>query len=233
MKICSHVITHDAGVAPNPFHDYCTTALCTPSHMNARLEQDDWLIGNSSKRDGNRLVYAMRISTVLSMNQYFADPRFERKKPKPDGTIIEQRGDNLYYQNEKGVWRRLASPFHNDPKSLRQDPGHPVFVAELFYYFGRKRQMIPRELGQIIQSRQGFHYTTGSLADDFVCWLEANFKSGLLGTPRDMAESTGADCLPVDCVPSGARQSKPEIRADCRPDSRSMRKTHRGKGGCR
>jgi len=81
MKLCSHVIKHDCGLAPNPFHGYCTTALCTPSHMRARLEEGDWLIGVSPRRDGNRLVYAMRISECLSMNEYFHDERFESKKP--------------------------------------------------------------------------------------------------------------------------------------------------------
>src|SRR5437870_2160870 len=77
MRLCSHVVTVDAGLAPNPFHGYCTTAVCTPSHMNLKLEKGDWLIGNSPNEDGNRLVYAMRIADVLSMNQYFHDARFK------------------------------------------------------------------------------------------------------------------------------------------------------------
>ena len=31
MKLFSHIVKDDLGVAPNPFHGYCTTALCTPS----------------------------------------------------------------------------------------------------------------------------------------------------------------------------------------------------------
>ena len=84
MRLCTHVITHDCGLAPNPFHGYCTTALCTPSHMRANLKKGDWLIGISPRSDGNRLVYAMRISEPpLSMNEYFHDARFESKKPTP------------------------------------------------------------------------------------------------------------------------------------------------------
>jgi hypothetical protein len=43
MRLCSHVVTCDSGLAPNPFHGYCTSAVCTPSHMNARLEKCEWL----------------------------------------------------------------------------------------------------------------------------------------------------------------------------------------------
>lgn len=38
----------------------------------------------------------MRISEVLSMNQYFRDERFASKKPKLDGTPEQQCGDNIY-----------------------------------------------------------------------------------------------------------------------------------------
>jgi hypothetical protein len=39
-----------------------------PSHMKAKLQKGDWLIGNSTRKDSNRLVYAMRISEVLCIN---------------------------------------------------------------------------------------------------------------------------------------------------------------------
>jgi hypothetical protein len=68
MKLFSHIVKDDLGVAPNPFHGYCTTALCTPSHMNLRLKDGDWLIGTSPKKDGHKLVYAMRILDRLCMN---------------------------------------------------------------------------------------------------------------------------------------------------------------------
>jgi hypothetical protein len=83
MRLCSHVITDDTGLAPNPFHGYCTSALCTPSHTNAKLKEGDWLIGNSPKKDGNRLVYAMRISEVSS-----ARSRNRMEHPKNSAATI-------------------------------------------------------------------------------------------------------------------------------------------------
>ena len=84
MKLYSHVVKHDTGLAPNPFHGFCTSAVCTPSHAKARLKVGDWLIGNSQKKDGHRLVYAMQLCDVLSMNEYFQDSRFQNKKPKEE-----------------------------------------------------------------------------------------------------------------------------------------------------
>jgi hypothetical protein len=104
MKLFSHIVKDDLGVAPNPFHGYCTTALCTPSHKNLRLEEGDWLIGTSPKKDGHKLVYAMCILKPLTMNEYFCDERFQCKKPKWDGTDIERRGDNIYYKCDDDEW---------------------------------------------------------------------------------------------------------------------------------
>src|SRR5271166_2505121 len=188
MRLCSHVVTTDVGLAPNPYHGYRTSALCTPSHRNARLKEGEWLIGHSRKNEGNRLVYAMRISDVLTMNQYFYDDRFQQKKPRPYGTPEEQCGDNIYYQNDANEWKRLPSRFHNECHDFRKDVGHRVFVAEHFYYFGDRRVPIPDEFASVIQRVRGIHYTEDPLAAKCVSWLEANYKPGILGTPRDMAD---------------------------------------------
>jgi hypothetical protein len=231
MKLCSHVVTHDSGLAPNPLHGYCTSAVCTPSHMNARLEEGDWLVGNSPRRDGNRLVYAMRISKVMSMNQYFRSEMFGAKKPKADGAPEEQCGDNIYYQNEDATWRRLPSVFHNDHKSFAKDvgsdrAGRPVFVAEHFYYFGKQRVSIPLEFARVIQGQQGIHYTRGQPAHDFVAWLEANHTPGRFGTPRDMADHSAETSTTLsDLSAGGPGPTKSQGHGGCGPMSRSVTKT--------
>jgi hypothetical protein len=106
--------------------------------MRANLKEGDWLVGISPKSDGNQLLYAMRISQRLSMNDYFHDRRFGSKKPKLNGNEIEQCGDNLYYQRGAN-WERLPSPFHNGPRDFDKDKGCPVFISDYFYYFGNRR----------------------------------------------------------------------------------------------
>ena len=228
MRLCSHVVTADHGLAPNPFHGYCTSALCTPSHVNARLQKGDWLIGHSTRKDGNRLVYAMCISEVLTMDQYFHDSRFADKKPKPDGTLEEQCGDNFYYKYGLDRWRRLPSRFHNHAANFIKDvgknfAGHPVFVAEHFYYFGCRRIAIPEKFQRVIRNRQGIHYRSGPLADEFVTWLEANYKPGVLGKPRHMEDHAGeTGRMLIDLVADCTGQTESQERSDCRPKSRSF-----------
>jgi hypothetical protein len=237
MKLYSHVITDDTGLAPNPFHGFCTSALCTPSHKNAKLRNGDWLIGNSRKRDGNRLVYAMRISEVLSMNDYFRDGRFERKKPKPDGTWIEQCGDNIYFRGDGGQWKRLPSRFHNDRNAFVKDvgddfAGRPVFVAEHFYYFGCRRVTIPDKLAGVICGGIGIH-DKSNFADEFVTWLEDNHQTGVLGTPRDLlddAVETGT--MITELISGCAAQTKSQERGGCQPQSRFVTEVQRRSRGC-
>lgn len=153
MKIYSHVVTVDAGLAPNPFHGYCTSAVCTPSHMNARLKERDWLIGHSPAADGQRLVYAMRISEVVSMDDYFRDRRFKRKKPTLTGRAEDQCGDNMYYRQPGGHWCRLPSHLHSSAEDMAHDVG--LFVSQHFYYFGDNRVPIPVRFRELVQDRHG------------------------------------------------------------------------------
>jgi hypothetical protein len=153
--------------------------------MHARLRDGDWLVGISSKIDDNRLVYAMRISQSLSMDEYFHDTRFEKKKPKLNGSAIEQCGDNFYYRQE-AEWKRLPSPFHNEPHDREKDPGCPVFISDHFYYFGDRRVTVPDDLLGVTRVVRGIKYHEAALVDRFVTWLEANYKPGRLGKPLDM-----------------------------------------------
>ena len=233
MKLCSYVITVDTGLAPNPFHGFCTNALCTPSHMNARLHPGAWLIGNSSKADGNRLVYAMRIAEVLDMDVYFRDPRFQAKKPNLLGAPEEQCGDNFYYR-EGGEWKRLPSRFHNEPEAFVKDvgknrAGRPVFVAEIFYYFGDKRVPIPDEFRAVIRRVQGIQYTEGQLAEDFVSWLELNYEPGVIGRPQNLRDSSADQGRLITNYPSVGSTAG----TSCGSKRPSSEPRLRRSGGCR
>ena len=88
------------------------------------------------REKGNRLVYAMRITNVLDMNDYF--DQFPSKRPDPAGTFEQRRGDNIYYSRD-GQWRRAPSLEHNTVENFRQDCGRTVYLAEgaeNYWYFG-------------------------------------------------------------------------------------------------
>ncbi|WP_143135508.1 hypothetical protein [Burkholderia ubonensis] len=191
MKLLKYVMTSDSGLAPNPYFGICSLAMCTPNHMNANLKPGDWIVGHSCKASGRRLVYAMRLTKVLGMDEYFRN--FPDKHPDPRGSIEQQYGDNMYFR-EAGRWARLPSAEHNCVESFRQDQGRQVFLAERpdsFWYFGASNRM-PELQGfadrfpWLIQDRQGFRYIhDAERIRAFSGWLSSLEQSGLLGKPRD------------------------------------------------
>lgn len=80
MKLYQYVMTCDTGLAPNPYHGYCTLALCEPQ-IRRTAQVGDWIIGLGSVSAGlgRRLAYAMQVSETLSFEEYWDDPRFECK----------------------------------------------------------------------------------------------------------------------------------------------------------
>jgi hypothetical protein len=187
MKLYSYVVTIDHGLAPNPFWGYCTLAVCTPNHMGIKAQKDDWIIGTSPNSQGNKLVYAMKISETLSFESYYADARFEKKKPVINGSWRERVGDNMYYKDQQGKWIQHPTIQHQSPDLIRKDlKHHVVFVAEHFYYFGDKEIPIPSEFQELIWKRQGCKYEHNpEIVERFLTWLEENFDSGVLGNPKD------------------------------------------------
>lgn len=190
MKLLKYVMTSDAGLAPNPFFGICSLALCTPNHMNARIYAGDWILGHSCRATGNKLIYAMRVTKILTMPEYFSE--FPEKRPNPDGDAIERCGDNLY-DNASGKWRRLPSACHNEIGAFVQDQDRPVFLSEgeeNFWYFGGiddpASRGFPDRFPELIKDRQGISYVHDEeVIDRFARWLKGYGRSGLIGSPRD------------------------------------------------
>ena len=181
MRLCSYVVVHDNGLAPNPFWGYCTLAVCTPNHMGVKLTKGDWIMGTTAAERGRKLLYAMQISEVLSFNQYYTDPRFEKKKPDLDGPWQSRCGDNMYYLDEKGEYQQHQPVcFHTESKDKEKDKKHPqVFISEHFYYFGEKAVVIPSPFSGLIRERQGCKCNHDPhLVTQFLDWLQGQFFPG-------------------------------------------------------
>lgn len=85
----------------------------------------------------------MRVSEKLHFDDYYRDPRFQKKKPLRDGGQNEGVGDNMYFRDVDGQWRQHPTDYHDDPQSRAQDRQEPyVFIAEKFYYFGAHHRLI-------------------------------------------------------------------------------------------
>lgn len=208
MKLLKYVMTSDSGLAPNPFFGVCSLALCTPNHMNADLLPGDWIVGHSSKATDHRLVYAMQLTKVLDMDEYFS--QFPEKHPDPYGSIEQKYGDNMYFRDD-GRWLRLPSAEHNSVESFRQDQGRRVYLAEgedRFWYFGAANPMptlrdFADQFPWLILGRQGFEYIhDAERIQAFTKRLSSLEQSGLLGKPRNQeAIATDRHLISIDPEP--------------------------------
>ena len=201
MKLLRYIVRYDRGLAPNPYFGVCSLALCTPNHMNAKLGRGDWILGRAPRKGGNRLVYAMRITNVLDMNDYF--DQFPSKRPDPAGTFEQRRGDNIYYSRD-GQWRRAPSLEHNTVENFRQDCGRTVYLAEgaeNYWYFGAEgalqaQQEFPSRFPRLVHAGRGISYATDPrVIAGFAAWLESLGRSGLIGEPGDRALLPDSDYL--------------------------------------
>lgn len=188
MKVYSYVMRSDTGFAPNPFWGYCTLAACTPNHRGIRPKIGDWIIGTGTIDKGNKLIYAMQVSLIMPFDEYYADPRFKKKKPVIKTENWRQRcGDNIYYRDASGNWKQHPTTNHYKPENRTQDLKHPrVFIARRFYYFGCKAKKIPPKYNSLILKRHGIKCNHApKVAEGFLVWLQTKPKIGIYGNPRD------------------------------------------------
>src|SRR5262245_19102367 len=87
VRLHSYVVARDYGFAPNPFFGFCTLATCKP-RLRSVAQVGDWIVGTGSKKHKRErfVVYAMRVTGTLTFNQYWADGRFQSKKPNMRGS---------------------------------------------------------------------------------------------------------------------------------------------------
>jgi hypothetical protein len=159
--------------------------------MGIKPENGDWIVGISPKRQGNKLVYAMRVDETLHFNQYFHDERFHEKKPDMNGPWEKRCGDNFYYQNDKGKWIQKLNAFHDNERDCKKDTKHPfVFISNRFFYFGENEVNLPEEFTGMILDRHGCKKILDqAIIKDFVSWLEEKYPEGIIGKPKDRHET--------------------------------------------
>lgn len=187
MRLCSYVVKFDVGLAPNPFWGVCTLAVCTPNHMGIRAQKGDWFMGTQPVHKGAKLIYAMQVSEVLPFEAYYANPRFDKKKPRLKASWQERCGDNMYYQDSQGEWQQHSTCNHTEAWQMKQDLKHPyVFIAETFYYFGENAVDIPLAYQGLIWKRYGCKCRHDlETVDNFLQWLVQTFEPGVHGDPGD------------------------------------------------
>lgn len=187
-RLFSYVVTRDYGFAPNPFHGYCTLATCKPL-IRKQANVGDWVVGTTSVAKSSRfgslpmLLYWMKVSEILTFNQYWYDPRFQIKKPVLNLSKKMAYGDNIYHSSQSGRWSQLNS-HHTLPDgsinedNLRTDTYHTdkVLISDEFVYMGRKPLPIPASVANhqgVALAKRGAGHKSSVFSSSFI----ANFEN--------------------------------------------------------
>ncbi len=106
-RLFSYIVAWDGGLAPNPYWEHCTLAVCKPQ-IRATAEEGDWIVGLSGRRLGYLLVYAMQVAEVLTFREYFNEPGYLAKRPEINSDDFRRAlGDNIYKPLADGTFKQL------------------------------------------------------------------------------------------------------------------------------
>lgn len=150
MTLYSYIVARDFGFAPNPFFGVCTLATCK-SPIRERAQVGDWVVGTGSKGYGlaDRLVFAMKVESICTFEQYWGDLSFQLKKPNLHASLMQAVGDNIYHRSRDGAWVQ-ADSHHSHPggvvnqANLDDDTkADRVLISKTFGYWGGDAIEIP------------------------------------------------------------------------------------------
>lgn len=184
-RVFSYVVVHDTGFSPNPFHGLLTLACCKPL-IRRTANVGDVIVGLSSRSE--RIVYATQVAEVIAFEEYWADPRYQIRRPVMNSPqIVYRAGDNIYEPVVSG-YRQLPS-FHShrdgseDAGLKRTDlSGNHILVCERFTYWGRSGPALPEELQFLAVGRGHRSNFTSEQIGTVARWF-ANLPGGVLGAP--------------------------------------------------
>ena len=200
MSLFSYVVARDYGFAPNPFGGCCTLATCKPD-IRRSAQVGDWIVGTGSATQHRKeyLVYAMKVAETMTFDAYWADHRFQHKKPDLRASKKLAFGDNIYHRF-KGGWSQenshhsLADGTPNDRNICNDTKADRVLVATEFAYWGGSGPKIPHNLrnyqGHDLCIVRGYkrHFPAG-MEVEFAAWFLSLQAHGYLGRPLDWTKT--------------------------------------------
>ena len=185
-KLYTYIVRKDTGLAPNPFWDVCTLAVCTPNHQGSRVRCGDWIAGFLTKACDYRFLYAMEVEEMLGLDEYYRDSRFESKKPNLRGSWKERCGDNFYSRGNDGTWVQHRNRFHLSEDQKRKDTKYArAFVGHRFWYLGKSAAKMPAHFASLAGGRGTRVNHNPVLVEEFCSWVPEHFEIGVHDSPKD------------------------------------------------
>jgi len=142
----------------------------------------------------------MRVTQVVSFNEYWANETFFDKRPVRNGSRVMMVGDNIYHRNQCDQdWIQVdchhsLSDGSPNPLNITKDTRvDRVLISREFFYFGTTAPLVPAEL----LGRIGFKNKIGHLkfdieeCTDLLNWIESykQAKNRVAGDPCDFNQS--------------------------------------------
>ena len=194
-KLYSYIVARDYGFAPNPFYGFCTLATCKPD-IRKSATIGDWIIGTGSKTKNRAgyLVYAMRVTEVMSFDEYWDDPRFHSKRPDLRASLKKAFGDNIYYrENVLSDWKQLDShhSYENgipNVENMSTDTRvNQILVSDDFIYYGGRGPLIPEFNGDsVCHKTQGYRCRfKPETVEACISWIRELGDTGYCGDPLE------------------------------------------------
>jgi hypothetical protein len=196
MKIYSYIVKSDTGLAPNPFWGRLTLNVCKPD-IRRTASKNNWVIGTGSKSVktkigditdySGKLVYAMKVTDVMTMKEYdnYCTQELKKKIPFPDKKEWKRIvGDSIYDFSIGGV-PRLRKVLHDEDDKETDLSGKNTLISNHFYYFGNKAETIPKQFSKLVKKEQG-HLIVDDiiLIEEFEKWLSHFELNKLYGDPQ-------------------------------------------------
>jgi hypothetical protein len=182
--IFSYVLRYDDGAAPNPFWNTCTLTICKPA-IRRKAKIGDWVIGTGSanaicndmqRRNFNgQLVYAMKVSRVMSLKEYdtYCQRELANKIPEIRNEDWRRRMGDCIYHYENGDSPRLRPGVHGQGNVTRDLSGLSALLSDHFYYFGEQPKPLPANLLPLVKKGQGHRKILSvDLAASFEGWIQ-------------------------------------------------------------
>lgn len=177
MKTYAYMIPIDDGAAPNPYGGVCTLAICKPN-IRKIAQEGDWLVGftrneTQTKKTPLCMVYAMRVTQVMSMEAYdrYTQAFLSIKVPDIKSNQIEkQMGDSVYDFSGESV--TLRDGVHSRCTKEMDLEGKNVLLSEHFYYVGEEAKNYPFGLNQELDYHKDYIVLTKEEETHFFDWLK-------------------------------------------------------------
>lgn len=194
MILLSYIVDEDYGFAPNPYWETLTLTTCkSPIRINApKLKETHtdgfWIIGTgsidvhlsagSSKNYAGKLVFAMKVSKIMTLKEYDAfctplDSILHNKIPKRRKDFRRMVGDCIYRYPLKGKVPIQRPGLHCSDNIEDDLKGGYSLHSDDFYYFGANAVNIPVEFKSFLMKGQGYKRIEDEfLISDFIMWLK-------------------------------------------------------------